>query len=129
MRSSFWALGSTGTGAGIALQQRGIHDFIIVDQWDRVGGTWHANTYPGVAVDIPSFVYSFSYEQRGDWSRIFAPGDELRDHADDAADQYGLHEKLRLSTTAGSAMFDERGKLVCPAQGTVTIVGPKGSAS
>jgi heterodisulfide reductase subunit A-like polyferredoxin len=52
--------GFGGIGARIALQRRGIHDFIIVDQWDRVGGTWQANTYPVVAVDIPSFVYSFS---------------------------------------------------------------------
>jgi cation diffusion facilitator CzcD-associated flavoprotein CzcO len=53
--------GFGGIGAGIALQRRGIYDFVIVDKWDQVGGTWHANTYPGVAVDIPSFVYSFSY--------------------------------------------------------------------
>jgi len=103
--------GFGGIGAGIALQRRGIHDFVIVDKWDRVGGTWHANTYPGVAVDIPSFVYSFSYEQRGDWSRIFAPGDELRDYADDVVDQYGLREKLRLNTTVASAVFDEHNSL------------------
>ncbi|MEV0292229.1 NAD(P)/FAD-dependent oxidoreductase [Nocardia sp. NPDC050710] len=98
--------GFGGIGAGIALQRKGIHDFIIVDKWDRVGGTWHANTYPGVAVDIPSFIYSFSYEQRGDWSRIFAPGTELRDYADDMVDKYGLRPKLRSSTTIVSAVFD-----------------------
>lgn len=99
--------GFGGIGAGIALQRRGIHDFVLVDKWDQVGGTWHANTYPGVAVDIPSFVYSFSYEQRGDWSRLFAPGDELRDYANDMVDKYGLREKLRLNTTITSAVFDE----------------------
>lgn len=99
--------GFGGIGAGIALQRRGIHDFVIVDKWDQVGGTWHANTYPGVAVDIPSFIYSFSYEQRADWSRIFAPGAELRDYADQVVDKYGLREKLRLNTTITSATFDE----------------------
>lgn len=99
--------GFGGIGASIALQRRGIHDFVIVDKWDRVGGTWHANTYPGVAVDIPTFIYSFSYEQRGDWSRIFTPGAELRDYADDMVDKYGLREKLRLNTTITSAVFDE----------------------
>lgn len=98
--------GFGGIGAAIALQHRGIHDFIMVDKWDRVGGTWRANTYPGVAVDIPSFIYSFSYEQRGDWSRIFAPGNELRDYADDMVDKYGLRDKLRLNTTIVSAVFD-----------------------
>lgn len=99
--------GFGGIGTGIALQRQGIHDFVIIDKWDKVGGTWHANTYPGVAVDIPSFVYSFSYEQRGDWSRLFAPGEELRDYADDMVTKYGLRDKLRLNTTIVSAVFDE----------------------
>lgn len=103
--------GFGGIGAGIALQRQGIHDFIIIDKWDQVGGTWHANTYPGVAVDIPSFVYSFSYEQRGDWSRLFAPGEELRDYANDVVDKYGLRDKLRLNTTISRAAFDEPNSL------------------
>lgn len=99
--------GFGGIGAAIAMQRQGIHDFVIVDKWDRVGGTWHANTYPGVAVDIPSFIYSFSYEQRSDWSRVFAPGNELCDYADDMVDKYSLREKLRLNTTIRAATFDE----------------------
>ncbi|OBK83022.1 flavin-containing monooxygenase [Mycolicibacter sinensis] len=99
--------GFGGIGTGIALQRQGIHDFVIVDKWDQVGGTWHANTYPGVAVDIPSFIYSYSYEQRGDWSRVFAPGEELRDYANEVAAKYGLRDKLRLNTTITSAVFDE----------------------
>ncbi|AYF74278.1 NAD(P)/FAD-dependent oxidoreductase [Nocardia yunnanensis] len=103
--------GFGGIGAGIALQRKGIHDFVLVDKWDRVGGTWHANTYPGVAVDIPSFIYSFSYEQRADWSRIFAPGTELREYAESMVDKYGLRDKLRLSTTIVAAEFDDRDSL------------------
>ncbi|NNH72769.1 NAD(P)/FAD-dependent oxidoreductase [Nocardia uniformis] len=103
--------GFGGIGTGIALQRQGIHDFVILDKWDRVGGTWHANTYPGVAVDIPSFIYSFSYEQRGDWSRVYAPGSELRDYAEDMVDKYGLRERLRLNTTVTGVEFDERNGL------------------
>ncbi|MGX9671286.1 flavin-containing monooxygenase [Mycobacterium sp. HM-7] len=103
--------GFGGIGAGIALQRKGIHDFVIVDKWDHVGGTWHANTYPGVAVDIPSVIYSFSYEQRGGWSRVFAPGSELRDYAGDMVDKYGLRDKLRLGTTVTAATFDERNSM------------------
>jgi cation diffusion facilitator CzcD-associated flavoprotein CzcO len=99
--------GFGGIGAGIALQRKGIHDFVLVDKWDDVGGTWHANTYPGVAVDIPSFIYSFSYEQRADWSRLFAPGVELKQYAQELVDKYGLRDKLRLNTTIVRAEFDE----------------------
>ena len=69
--------GFGGIASAIALQRKGIHDYLIVEKWGDVGGTWLANTYPGVAVDIPSFIYSFSFEQRADWSRVFAPGAEL----------------------------------------------------
>lgn len=99
--------GFGGLGAGTALQRKGIHDFVILDKWDRVGGTWHANTYPGVAVDIPSFIYSFSYAQRGDWSRVFAPGAELQNYAEELTDRYGLREKLRLNTTVLATSYDE----------------------
>lgn len=103
--------GFGGIGTGIALQRKGIHDFIIIDKWDQVGGTWHANTYPGVAVDIPSVVYSFSYEQRGDWSRLFAPGIELQQYAESMVRKYGLRDKLRLGTSITRAEFDERNSL------------------
>jgi cation diffusion facilitator CzcD-associated flavoprotein CzcO len=99
--------GFGGIGTGIALQRQGIHDFVIVDKWSEVGGTWHANTYPGVAVDIPSFIYSFSYEQRSDWSRLFAPGTELKQYAVEMVEKYGLTEHLRLNTTITRAEFDE----------------------
>lgn len=29
---------------------------------EEVGGTWHDNTYPGCACDVPSPLYSFSFE-------------------------------------------------------------------
>lgn len=99
--------GFGGIGAGIALQRKGIHDFVLVDKWDDVGGTWHANTYPGVAVDIPSFIYSFSYAQRADWSRLFAPGAELKAYAQQLVDEHQLRGKLRLNTTITRAEFDE----------------------
>src|SRR5260221_7145164 len=99
--------GFGGIGAAIALQKAGIDDVLIVEKWHGVGGTWLANTYPGVAVDIPAYIYSFSYEQRSDWSRLFAPGDEIRRYAEDVVDKYGLRSKLRLGTTLTRCDFDE----------------------
>jgi cation diffusion facilitator CzcD-associated flavoprotein CzcO len=99
--------GFGGIGAGIALHRAGVDDFVLVDKWPGVGGTWLANTYPGVAVDIPAFVYSFSFEQRSDWSRLFAPGEEIRRYAETVVDKYGLRPKLRLNTTLTRCAFDE----------------------
>src|SRR3546814_17378735 len=66
-----------------------------------------ANRYPGVAVDIPSLVYSFSYEQRGSWSRLFAPGSELLAYAEDVVDRRNLRRRMRFGTSVTSMTFHE----------------------
>lgn len=99
--------GFGGIAAGVRLRRAGIDDFVIVDKHPSVGGTWFVNKYPGVAVDIPSFIYSFSFAQTGKWSRLFAPGEELQQYAEDVVDGHGLRDKLRLGTTVLGSRFDE----------------------
>lgn len=99
--------GFSGIGAAIALTKAGIEEFVVIEEGDGVGGAWHWNTYPGVGVDIPSFSYQFSYEQRADWSRTYAPGTELKGYAESLVDDYGLRPRLRLNTRITGARFDE----------------------
>ncbi|UUY05522.1 NAD(P)/FAD-dependent oxidoreductase [Svornostia abyssi] len=99
--------GFSGIGAAIALRRAGFDDLLVIEDGDGVGGAWHWNTYPGVAVDIPSFSYQFSYRQRADWSRVYAPGNELKAYAEHLVDTYDLRSKLRLSTRVTSAVFDD----------------------
>ncbi|MET9492907.1 NAD(P)/FAD-dependent oxidoreductase [Nocardia sp. NPDC006630] len=103
--------GFGGLGTGTALRRAGIENFLIIDKWDRVGGTWNANTYPGVAVDVPSPIYNFSFQQRSNWSRFFAPGTEIQRYAEEVADRQGLRGKLRLGCGATEARFDEAADL------------------
>ncbi len=99
--------GFSGIGVGIALDRAGLHDYLLVEEADGFGGTWYWNTYPGVAVDIPSFSYQFSFEQRTDWSRVYAPGSELLAYAEHCAREYGLRDKVRFGTRITGATFDE----------------------
>jgi cation diffusion facilitator CzcD-associated flavoprotein CzcO len=99
--------GFSGIGMAAALERAGFHDWLIVEQGEGFGGTWYWNRYPGVAVDIPSFSYQFSFAQRGDWSRTYAPGRELRAYAEDCAQRFGLRERTRFGTRVTSATFDE----------------------
>src|SRR3954471_559268 len=99
--------GFSGIGAAIKLDRSGFGDCVVLEEGDGVGGAWHWNRYPGIAVDIPSFSYQFSYAQRPDWSRVYAPGDELRAYAEALVDEYGLRSRLRLSTTVTGAEWDE----------------------
>lgn len=99
--------GFSGIGAAIALDKAGLSDYLIVEAGDEAGGTWYWNTYPGIAVDIPSFSYQFSFEQSPDWSRTYAPGRELKAYADHCVDKYGIASRIRFGTEVTGAHFDE----------------------
>lgn len=99
--------GFGGIGAAVELKKAGIDGFIIIDKATDVGGTWNANTYPGVAVDIPSVYYSFSYEPPQKWTRFFSPGSEVKAYADQVVDTYGLRPHLRLGSSVVSTVWDE----------------------
>ena len=99
--------GFSGIGAAIKLDEAGFGNFLIVEASDGVGGAWHANTYPGVAVDIPSFSYSFSFEKNPEWSRIYAPGVELKGYAEHCVDKFNLRSRIRCNTRITAADFDE----------------------
>src|SRR3954453_6730484 len=87
--------GFSGLAAGIALQRRGIDDFVIFEAADGVGGTWWHNRYPGAEVDLESHIYSFSHT-RADWTRTHASRGELQAYLRRVADEHGLSPKIRL---------------------------------
>jgi cation diffusion facilitator CzcD-associated flavoprotein CzcO len=99
--------GFSGIGTAIQLDRSGLGDYVIIEAGDAPGGTWYWNTYPGIAVDIPSFSYQFSFEQSVAWSRTYAPGSELQAYAAHCVDKYGLRPRIRFGTTVLGAGFDE----------------------
>jgi cyclohexanone monooxygenase len=99
--------GFSGIGAAIKLDKAGFSNYLVVEAGDGVGGTWHWNTYPGIAVDIPSFSYQFSFEQSRHWSRTYAPGRELKAYADHCVEKYGIRSRIRFNTKVLAAEFDE----------------------
>src|SRR5688500_16187815 len=99
--------GFAGIGTAIKLREAGVRDLAIFDRGDRVGGTWRENTYPGAACDVPSHLYSFSFEPRADWSRRFPPQREVLEYLEHCVAKYGLAPHLRLGTEVQRATFDE----------------------
>jgi cation diffusion facilitator CzcD-associated flavoprotein CzcO len=98
--------GFGGMGAAIQLKRLGFEDFVILERESDLGGTWHVNRYPGLAVDIASVTYSYSFEPNPFWSRMFAPGAELKRYADHVADKYDLRRHMRFDTAVASARWD-----------------------
>lgn len=111
--------GFGGMGAAIQLQRLGIDRILMIERADDLGGTWHLNTYPGLAVDIASLSYSYSFELNPHWSRLYAPGREIKAYAAYVADKYGLRRYLRPRTSVERAQWDESARrwTVYPAGG------------
>ncbi|MBA2561036.1 MAG: NAD(P)/FAD-dependent oxidoreductase, partial [Propionibacteriales bacterium] len=99
--------GFSGICMGIKLKQSGRDDFVILEKGADLGGTWRDNTYPGCACDVPSHLYSFSFEQNPRWSRTFSPQREIWDYLRHCADAYGLTRHLRFGAEVTAARFDE----------------------
>src|SRR5256886_10511586 len=79
--------GFGGIGMGIALKKAGYHDFVILDKAPDLGGTWRGNQDPGFACDVPSPLYSYSFEIEPGWSRPFAPPPEIWGYLRECAPQ------------------------------------------
>ena len=104
--------GFGGIGMGIALKRAGYHDFVILDKAHDLGGTWRDNQYPGCACDVPSPLYSYSFELNPDWSHLFAPQQEIWDYLRNCARKYGLDEHIRYGTAVERMDWDDRGPAV-----------------
>jgi cation diffusion facilitator CzcD-associated flavoprotein CzcO len=99
--------GFAGLGMAIQLKKAGYHDFVILEKDDDLGGTWRDNRYPGCACDVPSHMYSFSYELNPDWSRMFAPQEEIWAYLRRCADKYELTPHIRFGATVDALEWDD----------------------
>lgn len=98
--------GHGGLCFAIQLVRAGLRSFTIFEKADRLGGTWRDNTYPGAACDSPAFAYCFSFEQKTDWSRKWAPQSEILAYMEHCAAKYGLLPHIRFGAEIASARFD-----------------------
>jgi cyclohexanone monooxygenase len=98
--------GPGGLALAIFLRRAGFRDFTIFDREDGVGGTWRINTYPGLACDVKSHLYSFSFEKNADWSRLWSGQAEILAYFERCARKYRLGPHLALETEISSARWD-----------------------
>ncbi|MEV5494132.1 NAD(P)/FAD-dependent oxidoreductase [Nonomuraea fuscirosea] len=99
--------GFAGICMAVKLKEAGYHDFVILEKAGELGGTWRDNTYPGCACDVPSHMYSYSYELNPDWSRMFAPREEIQDYLRACAAKYGITPHLRYGKDVVALEYDD----------------------
>jgi cation diffusion facilitator CzcD-associated flavoprotein CzcO len=99
--------GFAGIGLGVKLKESGLHDFVILEKSDQIGGVWRQNHYPGAECDVPSHLYSFSFELRPDWPRKYASQADILDYLSHCVRKYGLEPHIRLGAEVTEARWDE----------------------
>ena len=103
--------GFSGIAMAIRCGQAGIAPYLVVEKGDDLGGTWHDNTYPGAACDIPSHLYSLSFVPKPDWSRLYPRQPEIEAYLREAATSHGVRGNLSLGTSVEAATWDEAAKV------------------
>ena len=100
--------GFAGLGMAIALRKQGIRNFLVLEKAQDIGGVWRDNNYPGAACDVPSHLYSFSFELHPNWSRTFAPQAEIHEYLRHCGRKYEILPHIRFSCEVSEARFDEK---------------------
>ncbi|MEU2255687.1 NAD(P)/FAD-dependent oxidoreductase [Nocardia xishanensis] len=99
--------GFSGLGMGIALDKAGFGDYLIVEKAEDIGGTWRDNTYPGCACDVPTHLYSYSFEPRWNWRRLFSEQPEILAYLKEVVAKYRLRERIRFGQHMVRGHWDE----------------------
>jgi cation diffusion facilitator CzcD-associated flavoprotein CzcO len=105
LRIAVIGAGMSGVLTAIKLREAGYRDFTVYEKADRLGGTWRENTYPGIACDVPSHLYSYSFEPNPEWSHRFSPGAEIQAYFEGVAKRRGVLECMRFGTEIARCDF------------------------
>lgn len=110
--------GMTGILMTIKLRNAGITDIVVLEKKESVGGTWRENTYPGAACDVPSHMYTYSFEPNPNWSHFFARGPEIKQYFEHVTEKYDVTRDIRFNEAVTDAHYHE---------GKWTIISSKGN--
>ncbi|GKU04504.1 4-hydroxyacetophenone monooxygenase protein [Fusarium langsethiae] len=100
--------GMSGIGLGVQLIRKlGTRNFEIIEKSNAIAGTWNVNSYPGCGCDVPSHLYSYSFDLNPNWSQEYALQPEIEAYFKDVANKYGIERHVRLNSIVESARWDE----------------------
>ena len=98
--------GMSGLLAAHRFRQAGM-EVTIFEKRSDVGGTWFDNTYPGCRVDVPSALYSYSFEDQ-EWDDHFSTQPQLLSYFRAMRDRFGVEADVRYETEVVAARFQDQ---------------------
>ncbi|GJE84376.1 NAD(P)/FAD-dependent oxidoreductase [Phanerochaete sordida] len=100
--------GFSGIAAGIRFLQRVPNvELTIYEKNGGIGGAWWSNRYPGLACDIPSHCYQYTFFPNTQWSAFYAPGSEILAYLQTVVSTYDLEKYIKLEHEMVGAKWDE----------------------
>ncbi|CAG0903802.1 unnamed protein product, partial [Darwinula stevensoni] len=108
MKIAIIGSGFSGLGMAYYLDKAGFTDYTIYEKANDVGGCWRENTYPGVACDVPSMLYSFSFELYPEWKHVYSRGEQIWEYLRFCAQKYGWMKKIQFGVEFNGGEFDEK---------------------
>lgn len=90
LRIAVIGAGASGLMSVIKLREAGFDDVCVFEKASSLGGTWRDNRYPGIACDVPSLAYRYSFAPNPDWSHVLSPGPEILSYLERTAVQYDV---------------------------------------
>jgi cation diffusion facilitator CzcD-associated flavoprotein CzcO len=106
LRVAVLGAGMSGILCAVKLGQAGYRRVTVYEKAERVGGTWRENTYPGLSCDVPSHLYSYSFELNPNWSHTFSPGAEIQAYFEDVAQRHGVLDRVRFGDEVVACDWD-----------------------
>lgn len=100
--------GFGGIGVAIELRRHGFDDITILEKAADLGGVWRENTYPGAACDVPSPLYSYSFEQKPDWPQRYSGQAAIHEYLRGVTERHGLLDRIEFGVEVTDAVFDEQ---------------------
>ena len=103
--------GFSGIAMGVMLKEKDINDFIMLEKAKDLGGTWRENTYPGAECDVPSALYSYSFEPYPEWEYKWSMQPQILEYIKHVASKYQLYDHMHFSTELTGARWDDNTKI------------------
>lgn len=107
LRVAIIGAGASGIAAAVRLLEEGIEDVTVFEKASELGGTWRDNAYPGLACDVPSHLYRYSFAPNPDWVSEYAGGAEILAYLRSVAEARDIDRLIRFDSEVVSATYGD----------------------
>ena len=99
--------GPGGISSAYYLREAGYTDVTVCERDGEVGGTWQRSRYPGLACDVMSHFYCFTWNLNPAWTRSYASQPEILEYMRRTVTDFDLWPFIRLNTGITGCRWDD----------------------